>query len=63
MDFRFIPSEINAADIMSKHWGYNQIWTTLQPIMFYRGDTADLFDKDSTTHAQENTDMDEECDT
>ena len=42
IDFRFIPSQLNAADILSKHWGYSQIWSTLQPILFWMGDTAKL---------------------
>ena len=42
IDFQFIWSEINAADILSKHWGYSNVWTTLQPLLFWSGDTADL---------------------
>ena len=42
VDFQFIPSELNAADILSKHWGYSQICPTLQPILFWMGDTAKL---------------------
>jgi hypothetical protein len=37
-----VPGEINPADILSKHWGYQQIWKILQPLLFYQGDTADL---------------------
>ena len=42
IDFHHIPGEINPADILSKHWGYSQIWPTLQAILFWTGDTADL---------------------
>ena len=41
-----IPGDMNPADICSKHWGYQQIWPILQPIMFWRGDTADLLPKE-----------------
>ena len=40
--FTFIPGTINPADILSKHWGYSQIWDILKPILFWEGDTADL---------------------
>ena len=32
----------NPSDILSKHWGYSQVWNILQPILFYEGDTMDL---------------------
>ena len=38
----YMPGDINPADILSKHWGYQQIWKILQPLLFYQGDTADL---------------------
>ena len=38
----YLPGELNPADILSKHWGYQQIWKLLQPILFYSGDTTDL---------------------
>jgi len=40
--FYHLAGEINPADILSKHWGYSQIWSMLQPLMFWQGDTADL---------------------
>ena len=43
--YYFIPGEINPADILSKHWGYAQVWTMLQPLLFWTGDTADLIKK------------------
>ena len=39
-----LNGEYNPADIMTKHWGYQQIWRLLQPFLFYQGDTADLFE-------------------
>ena len=41
--FIYLPGEINPADILSsKHWGYTQIWSMLQPLLFWQGDTANL---------------------
>jgi hypothetical protein len=40
--FHFIPGEINPADILSKHWGYVQIWEQLRAILFWQGDTMDI---------------------
>ena len=45
LDFQHIPGDINPVDILSKHWGYSQIWPTLQPMLFWMGDTATLFPK------------------
>jgi hypothetical protein len=39
-----LSGEFNPAYILTKHWGYQQIWRLLQPILFYQGDTAKLFD-------------------
>ena len=44
MSFHHIPGVLNPADIVSKHWGYSDIWMTLKPILFYQGDTMDLID-------------------
>ena len=44
LDFQHIPGALNSADILSKHWGYSQIWPTLRPVLFWMGDTADLLD-------------------
>ena len=40
--FTHINSEDNPADILSKHWGYQQIWSLLQPLMFYPGNPSAL---------------------
>jgi len=39
-----LSGEFNPADILTKHWGYPQVWRLLQPLLFYQGDTAELFD-------------------
>jgi hypothetical protein len=44
VDFHHIPGEMNAADILSKHWAYSKIWPTLRPVLFWRGDTAELLE-------------------
>ena len=38
--FFHVDSEANPADMLSKHWGYQQTWPLLQPLLFWRGDTA-----------------------
>jgi hypothetical protein len=38
--FYHIDSGENAADMLSKHWGYQQVWPVLQPLLFWSGDTA-----------------------
>jgi len=40
--FHYLPGEINPANILSKHWGYTQIWSMLQPLLSWQRDTADL---------------------
>ena len=37
MVFNHMPGEHNPADIVSKHWGYQQVWKTLRLIFFWRG--------------------------
>jgi hypothetical protein len=32
--FYFIPGEHNPADILSKHWGYNQVRERLKSLLF-----------------------------
>ena len=40
--FYYIDGDENPADILSKHWGYQQIWKLLQPLLFWKGDTKDI---------------------
>ncbi len=46
--FRYLhlPGSENPADILSKHWDMPSVWNTLQPLMFWYGDTADLIKDD-----------------
>ena len=49
--FLHIPGKVNPADILSKHWGYSDVWDTLRACLFWKGDTAMLVtkEKQSTT--------------
>jgi hypothetical protein len=40
--FTHIPGSENPSDILSKHWGYSDIWTTLKAILFWEGDTMEI---------------------
>ena len=40
--FHFIPGKINHADVLSKHWPYNDVWQLLHPLMFWHGNTIDI---------------------
>ena len=42
--FYHIGGNANPADILSKHWGYTQVWQVLQPLLFWAGDTSDLLE-------------------
>ena len=44
-----IPGTTNPADILSKHWDYPSVWPQLRPLLFWRGDTAQLLSKDDET--------------
>ncbi len=44
--FWHIPGKENPADMLSKHWGYSQIWDVMRPLLFWHGDTADLIEDD-----------------
>ena len=40
--FLHIYGKSNPADIMSKAWGYQQVWDLLRPILFWEGNTLEL---------------------
>jgi len=40
--FIHIIGKLNPADFLSKCWGYSQVWTVLQPLFFWEGDTSEL---------------------
>ena len=33
---------LNPADILSKAWGYQQVWIMLKALLFWEGDTIDI---------------------
>jgi len=40
--FIHIDGRLNPADILSKHWGYQQVWKdSLKPLLFWAGDTME----------------------
>ena len=41
--FIYIPGQINPADILSKHWGYQQVKDTIKALLFHKGNTLELF--------------------
>ena len=49
LGYYWIDGKSNPADIVTKHWGYQQVWNLLQPILFYSGDTGVLVDDDEMT--------------
>lgn len=47
MSFYHIPGEINPADVVSKHWGYQQVWPILKAVLFWQGDTMNAFPEEA----------------
>ena len=46
VSFHHIDGDMNPADVLSKHWGHSQVYSMLRPMLFYKGDTADLIHDD-----------------
>ena len=44
INFFHIPGSSNPADILSKHWGFVDVWPLLKPLLFWKGDTAECPD-------------------
>jgi hypothetical protein len=42
--FYHVDGVRNPADILSKHWGYQQVWKLLRPLLFWPEDTLDILD-------------------
>ena len=49
--FYFVSGESNPADMLSKHWGYQQIWPALRAILFWEGIDMDLLDQSKSSEA------------
>jgi len=52
--FYHIPGASNPADILSKHWSYQQVWKLLKPLLFWHGDTLDILDLDDKNNKDRN---------
>ena len=44
VSFYHIPGDINLANILSKHWGYQQVWHSLRALLFWSGNPTVLMD-------------------
>jgi hypothetical protein len=42
----WIGGKNNPANVVSKHWVYQQVWKLLQPLFYYSGNTGDLLESD-----------------
>ena len=42
LGFYHVTGDKNPADILSKHWGYAQVHTQLQALLFWMGETMDI---------------------
>jgi hypothetical protein len=57
--FTHIDGRINPADVLSKHWGYQQVWPNLQPLLFWAGDTMKTLEKKLGKEDKEKVDQGE----
>ena len=48
LSFYHIEGTKNPADILSKHWAFQQIWPHLKALLFHSGDTKDIPDNVTT---------------
>jgi hypothetical protein len=48
--FTHIPGAINPADILSKHWEYAAVWKLLRLLLFWKGDPANIPERDNSRH-------------
>jgi hypothetical protein len=53
--FCWLSGKRNPADILSKHWGYQSVWSLLQPLMFWKGDSINLHDKTKKENGEKST--------
>lgn len=40
VDFQKVQGVNNIADVLSKHWGFQQAWPVFKPLLFWQGDTS-----------------------
>jgi hypothetical protein len=48
LNFYHIDGTTNPADIMSKIWGFQQVWPQLKALLFWRGETMEIADTIAT---------------
>ena len=48
VNFTFLDGMYNPANVVSKYWGYQQVWTMLNLTLFFHGDTAELYEDDQS---------------
>ena len=50
INLQYLRSQYNAADPLTKHWGYNSVWKMiLRPLFHHAGDTRNLVEDDTAT--------------
>ena len=42
--FYYVEGQKNPADILSKNWGYSQVWKQIKALLLLQGDTEDIED-------------------
>jgi len=50
--FLHIAGKLNPADVLSKCWGYNQVWQMLQALLFWSGNTEDLIGAEDSSESR-----------
>ena len=64
IDFQFLPGHLNPADILSKHWGYQQVWASaLRPLLFWKGNTENLLEEEDAESPETEAEDDGAVDT
>jgi hypothetical protein len=56
VDFHHLPGTLNPSDILSKHWGYAQVWPMLKTTMFWAGNTSELLTQDDLSMRSKGSD-------
>jgi hypothetical protein len=44
LGYYWIDGKEDPADVVSKHWGHQQIWQLLKPLLFFSRDTESILD-------------------
>jgi hypothetical protein len=44
LGYYWIDGKKNPADVVSKHWGHQQVWHLLKPLIFFSGNTDSILD-------------------